>query len=147
MLARIEILVLAVWVGALLAIGYIAAPVLFATLDDRRLAGELAGNMFRIVGWVGLVAAPLLLFRSASTAGIRHWRAWILLAMLVIVATMQFGLQPYMASLKAQGLEAGSDAARQFGMLHGVSSLLYMFNSISGVVLLLMGLQPKAKLT
>ena len=33
------------WVGGLLAIGYIAAPVLFASLGDRQLAGMVAGKL------------------------------------------------------------------------------------------------------
>lgn len=144
MYTRIENLILTIWVGALLAIGYLAAPVLFSGLEDRRLAGELAGNMFRLVGWIGLVAGTVLLWRCFISAGIAHWRAWVLIAMIVLVAVMQFGLQPYMANLKAQGLVAGSDAARQFGMLHGVSSLLYMANSIGGVALVLMGLVPRS---
>ena len=145
MLDRIENLALVLWVGALLSIGYLAAPVLFQNLEDRRLAGELAGVMFRLVGWIGLVAGAGLLIRSALRSGIRHWRAWTLLGMLILVAIMQFGLQPYMADLKAQGLAVGSDAARQFGMLHGVSSLLYLLNSIRGVVLVLFGLVPRAR--
>ena len=36
------------WVGGLLAIGYIAAPVLFASLGDRQLAGMIAGRLFAI---------------------------------------------------------------------------------------------------
>ena len=35
------------WVGGLWAIGYLAAPTLFAELSDRALARQLAGAMFR----------------------------------------------------------------------------------------------------
>jgi hypothetical protein len=44
---------ISLWVGALWAIGYLAAPVLFAMLDDRAMAGRVAGVMFTYVGWVG----------------------------------------------------------------------------------------------
>ena len=49
-------ILLTLWVGSLWAIGYIAAPTLFATLEDRALAGTLAGAMFvrarYLLGWV-----------------------------------------------------------------------------------------------
>jgi len=45
---------ISIWVGGLLAIGYLAAPILFAQLSDRTLAGNLAGAMFSAVAWVGI---------------------------------------------------------------------------------------------
>ena len=54
-LERLENLLLAVWGGTLIGIGYIAAPILFKALDDRALAGNLAGQMFHIIMLEGLV--------------------------------------------------------------------------------------------
>ena len=51
----------ALWVGGLWAIGYLAAPVLFASLGDRQLAGMVAGKLFALIGWVGLGSAAYLL--------------------------------------------------------------------------------------
>ena len=45
------------WVGGLWAIGFIAAPSLFAALKDRVLAGELAGNLFCLMAWAGRACA------------------------------------------------------------------------------------------
>jgi len=39
-------IVITLWVGALWAIGYLAAPTLFHVLDDRALAGKVAGQLF-----------------------------------------------------------------------------------------------------
>ena len=39
----------AAWVGSLLAIGYIAAPVLFSQLADRSMAGTVAGALFSVI--------------------------------------------------------------------------------------------------
>ena len=55
-----ERLIQTVWVGALLTIGYIVAPALFANLDSRD-AGQLAGELAQAV----LVALQLLLGRLA----------------------------------------------------------------------------------
>jgi uncharacterized membrane protein YuzA (DUF378 family) len=143
-LARLENLLLALWVGGLVAIGYISAPVLFINLDDRRMAGALAGEMFSIIGIAGAVIGVVLLlmyFLREQKQSLRQWRFYLLALMLSCVVAITFVVQPYMASLKAEGLVPGSDSAKQFGMMHGVSSILYMVTSIAGVVLLLVGLR------
>jgi hypothetical protein len=40
-----------------------------------------------------------------------------------------------MAELKLSGLVAGSESALRFGRLHGISSVLYLLNSILGLLL------------
>jgi hypothetical protein len=42
-----ERLLLTLWVGSLFAIGYIAVPMAFATLDDVILAGQYIGSRLR----------------------------------------------------------------------------------------------------
>ena len=43
-------ILIALWVGGMWAIGYMAAPVLFASLGDRQLAGMVAGKLFALIG-------------------------------------------------------------------------------------------------
>jgi hypothetical protein len=135
-----EQLLQTLWVGGMLAVGYLAVPILFNSLDDRRLAGELAGHMFSAMSVVGLVCGGALLL-SALIAAKGGWlkvrRVQVLLAMLVLVAVGAFVLQPMMQALKATGLVAGSEAASQFGRLHGISSLLYLVNSLLGIYLVM----------
>jgi len=141
-LKRLEQLVLSLWVGVMVGIGYIAAPVLFSVLDDRKLAGGLAGEMFHIVTLVGLIAGGILLllrYREESVDLFKHWRGLILMLMLLLVAVSFFILQPMIADVKALGIVEGSDAAKKFGMLHGVSSLLYMVTVVSGCILIFAG--------
>jgi len=134
---------LTAWVGGLWAIGYIAAPTLFAMLDDRKLAGMLAGEMFHIINWLGLVCGVFLLLITLKRYG-RIWRFWILAVMLVLVLNNEFVLQPMMAELKAQGLLEGSAAKSQFGMLHGIASILYLITSIMGLALVAAGSKQSA---
>ena len=56
-----EQLLVTLWVGSLWAIGYLAVPILFSTLDDRMLAGMLAGKMFTAVSFIGLGCGTALL--------------------------------------------------------------------------------------
>ncbi|MGE0080305.1 MAG: DUF4149 domain-containing protein [Thiohalomonadaceae bacterium] len=131
-----ERILLTLWVGALWSVGYLAVPVLFAQLDDRMLAGMLAGHMFTLVAWLGLIAGALLamgeLVRSQGRPG---WRFWVLAFMLALVAVGHFGLQPAMAALKVEGLPAGSAQAAQFARLHGFASVLYLLTSLAGLAL------------
>ena len=135
------LITLSLWVGGLWAIGYLVAPVLFATLADRQLAGMLAGKLFALIGWVGLAsAAYLLLFmlirlgRSALKRGV----FWLLVAMLVLTVLSQFGIQPLLAQLKADALprEVMESVLRdRFTTWHGVSSILYLVQSVLGLLL------------
>lgn len=143
-LEGLEQLLLSLWVGIMVGIGYIAAPVLFKVLDDRKLAGSLAGEMFHVVTIIGLVFGGVLLllrYKEESIEFIKQWRGWLLLLMLCMVAVSMFVLQPMIAEVKALGISEGSDNAKKFGMLHGISSLTYMVTVISGILLLFFGLR------
>lgn len=130
---------IALWVGGLWAIGYLAAPVLFASLGDRQLAGIVAGKLFALIGWVGLGSAAYLLIFLVS-----HWRGqvfkravfWLVILMALMVAASQFGIQPLMAQLKADALprEVMESVLRdRFATWHGISSILYMVQSLLGL--------------
>lgn len=141
---RLERLLLSLWVGVMVGVGYIAAPVLFKTLDDRKLAGGLAGEMFYIVMLIGLVIGGILVllrYKDESISFFKQWRGWILLFMLTLVAVSMFVLQPMIVEVKAAGITAGSDNAKTFGMLHGMSSLVYMATVLAGCVLIYCGLR------
>lgn len=137
-----ERLLITLWVGSLWAVGYLAVPVLFKQLADRQLAGMLAGEMFHLVGWIGLVCGGVLLImalrRAHHGAWYRQRRVIVIGLMLVLVAVGMFVLQPMMQELKQAGLVPGSEAAARFGALHGVSSVLYLITSLLGVWLVLM---------
>ena len=54
---------LTLWVGSLWTVGGLVAPLLFAQLADRNLAGNIAGILFTGQTWLGVAcAAYLLLF-------------------------------------------------------------------------------------
>ena len=139
-----ERVLLTLWVGGMWIVGYLVAPSLFVSLADRQLAGQLAGNIFSLMAWLGLACGAGLLLITLIRAGgnwLKAWRVWALVVMLVLVAVGLFVLQPYMQELKAQGLLAGSVQAAEFGRLHGVSSILYLINSLLGLALVVAGLR------
>lgn len=98
-------LAITLWVGGLWAIGFIVAPSLFASLKDRALAGELAGNLFGLIAWVGFACAVWLLAylvvrrgRAALGSGV----FWLVAAMLALGLVGHLGIQPVLAQLKAE---------------------------------------------
>jgi len=136
-------LAITAWVGGLWAIGYLAVPVLFYAQHDRVLAGILAGQMFGLVGYLGMVCGGYLLIQRivlSGQAALRQPAFRILTAMLLLTLAIQFGIQPVMADLKAQAqpLEVMQSAlAERFKMLHGLSSILYLVQSLLGAFLVI----------
>ncbi|MGF6534334.1 hypothetical protein P3T24_006893 [Paraburkholderia sp. GAS33] len=140
---RVFRLLTVIWVGSLLTIGYAVAPVLFTSLD-RAAAGEVAAQLFRIEGVLGVVCGVLLLglanvlIRRGNDA-YRRLR-WLIAGMVVCVLLGYFALQPFMNAIRMAALAAGTDVAHspdamRFGVLHGVSSLFYLIESLLAVAL------------
>lgn len=127
------------WVGGLWAIGYMAAPVLFGSLGDRQLAGLVAGKLFALIGWVGLGAsAYLIIFLLGRWGGqfIKRAVFWLVLLMALMAAAQLFGIQPLMEQLKLDALprEVMESVFRdRFATWHGISSILYMVQSLLGL--------------
>ena len=142
LLPAARLLVTTLWAGSLWTVGYLVAPVLFSTLSDRVLAGSIAGSIFRIEAWLsvgcGLVLLVMVVFDDASRE--RRSLLRLIVVMLLSVVVGYFGLQPWMAALREAAGPSGvmEGAARtQFGILHGVASLIYLFQSVLALVLVL----------
>lgn len=131
------------WIGGLWVIGYLVAPVLFANLGDRQLAGMVAGKLFALIGWIGLGAAAYLCAFLLARYGLRALRAtglWLVLLMAALAAAQLFGIQPLMEQLKlaAVAQEAMASVTRdRFATWHGISSIVYLIQSLLGLWLLL----------
>ncbi len=129
------------WVGSLWAIGYLAAPTLFYNLDDRVMAGFLAGRMFTWVALLGMACATwLLLFRLSrfGAGALKQAFFWLALVMLLLTLAQHFGIQPIMQQLKDQALPQDvmqSLFRDRFQAWHGVSSVVYLIESLLGLAL------------
>lgn len=150
---RVFRLLATVWCGSQWTVGYLVAPILFATLNDRTVAGTLAGAMFRAEAWLGVICGAILLpmaNRFGRRAGLitatgrnHYYRRlrWIVAGMLVCVALGYFALQPWMNEFRRLAEAAGTDVghsayATNFGILHGVSSVFYGVQSLLGLILI-----------
>ena len=134
-------IVVVAWVGSLLSLGAIAAPVLFSALDDKQLAGLLAGKMFTVGAWVGIVAGIYLLIYCFARDGVRAfktWFFWLVLIMWLLTLAGQFGIQPILQNLKDQALPLSvmqSVFADRFSQWHGISRILWIIQALLGIVL------------
>ncbi|CAB3787194.1 DUF4149 domain-containing protein [Pararobbsia alpina] len=135
-----------IWVGSLLTTGYIVAPTLFSLLS-RTEAGDVAASLFRTQGFLSIVCGLVLLVianrairLAAGGQGVQTLRRARRLVVAMIVCTLlgYFALQPWMNSLRLAAQAAGTDVghsafATRFGILHGVSSVFYLIESLLGV--------------
>jgi hypothetical protein len=134
----------ALWAGGLWVTGFVVAPLLFARLEDRALAGLIAGWLFSVMAWVGIAcAAYLILYRltRAGGAAFRQGVLWTVVLMLALTCAGEFGVQPIMAALKEQALpqQVMSSLLRdRFAAWHGVASVLHVILSLLGAVLVIL---------
>lgn len=131
------------WVGGLWAIGYIAAPVLFWRLHgNTQLAGNLAGAMFIVMSWVGVACGFYLLIHRLVRYGgsaLKQGFFWAALVMVLLTLAGYFGIQPIIDGIKSQALpkEVMQSVFRdRFARWHGIASVVYLIESLLGLVLL-----------
>ena len=143
LLSRSRIVLVTFWAGSLWTVGYVIAPLLFATLTDRSQAGTLAGLFFKAEAWISLVCGALLLAMlwADKENSSRNLLIKLVIGMMVCTVIGFFGLQPFMAELRSIAAQSGGvmdDAIRsRFGWLHGAASAIYLVQSVLAFVLVL----------
>lgn len=139
---RAFLILTGLWVGSLFTVGYLVVPAIFANLQDRQVAGMIAAAIFQAEAYVSVVVcvALLLLANALIKRKLDDYRSirWITLALLLISALTCFGIIPYMDGLRKEALLLGipvmaSPSAALFGRLHGISSGLFLIQSVLGL--------------
>jgi len=141
---KLALIVVTFWVGALWAIGGLAAPTLFKVIPTSYLAGQVAGKMFTLVAYVGMASAIYLVVHRFARSGVGAFKEsffWIVITMLVITLLGHFGIQPVIAEIKSQAavpadLMQGMFADR-FRTWHGIASIAYLVECLLGIALVL----------
>jgi hypothetical protein len=130
--SRVAAVVLTLWAGSLWTICAIAAPAAFAVLE-RPAAGRLAATLFRIETWLGFGCA-MLLFAVAfvhKPLAARVGPPWLIAATAAAPLLSDLVLSPLMAAARA-----ANDMGR-FGLLHGVSAVLFVAAAVGALLLVL----------
>ncbi len=139
---KFSLIIITLWVGALWSAGA-AAYVLFDSLQDKQLAGQLAGKFFNYVSYLGLFSAFYLLIHSLlrfGTVALKQGFFWAVFVMLLLVLAGHFGIQPLLAQLKADAFPSDvmqSVFANRFRTWHGVASIAYMLQCLLGFIVVL----------
>ena len=137
-----RLLVAALWAGALWVLGYIAAPAVFGSAQGP-VAGDIVGAFLRRLAWISMACAALMLVLVQVSkdleAGRRRFLQLLVLAMLACALVMYVGLQPAMAQMREAAGPLGIRASplwTKFAILHGVSQLFHLIESVLAAVLL-----------
>jgi hypothetical protein len=121
---------IAVWLGGLLALGAIAAPVVFSTIAMPASADAMT-LVFRRFDSVAMACAALVLASEATRALVRlpfatvdHVRAGASVVAAAVAVFEGVSVSPRIASLHAGGAIRGmGDAGMQLARLHDVAEL------------------------
>jgi uncharacterized protein DUF4149 len=130
---RVAAVLLTLWAGSLWTVCAIAAPVAFAVLADRHAAGRVAATLFAIETWLGASCA-LMLFAAAvvhKPLALRLAPSWLVAATAAAPLISELVLSPMMTAARA-----ANDMSR-FGMLHGVSAVLFIAAALGALLLVL----------
>ncbi len=142
MLRKLSWVVITFWVGSLWMTG-LSASILFDTIQDRQLAGEVAGHLFSTVSYIAYASGVFLLIQDwleNKAAAFKQSYFWIVLAMFLLAFIGHFGIQAHLVQLKAMAYPTNvmqSEYATQFSTWHGVSGAVYLLECVLGLALVL----------
>ncbi|MDY0329071.1 MAG: DUF4149 domain-containing protein [Thiomonas sp.] len=114
----------ALWLGGMVAVGFIGAPTAFATVPEKLLAAAVASRMFYIMAIVAIVCGVLIaaLERFAAKAAMP---ADLLLPLggIFFAVLGEFGVVPRL-------LQAAYSHSPQAGMWHGIASAVFVLQAL-----------------
>jgi uncharacterized protein DUF4149 len=116
---------LVLWAGSLWSLALWVAPTLFFQQSDRRLAGVLAGRLFSIETYLGILVAVLALVLPG------RGKMLALYGSVLLLSINEWGLKRLMTAAHAHGTALGLT----FGAWHGLSAALYVLACL-GVLLI-----------
>jgi hypothetical protein len=144
LLDAVQAIAVTLWVGALWTSGLLVAPMLFRLLEDRALAGSIAGSLFGTTTLIGIACGACILivwfFRQRGQTPHHHFPAWLVVAMLALALIGEYGIAPVLAGLRElaypqpvmQTAFGGS-----FARWHMVAGILYLVQSLLGAGLVI----------
>jgi uncharacterized membrane protein len=155
LLRVVRLLALVVWVGGLVFFAFVVAPVAFSVLPSTHVAGTVVAGTLAVLSWMALACGMLLVVscaglwvRVSQSRRLLVAELWLVLAMLLTSAVVQFRIVPRM---ERDRIAAGGDvdaapkpdpARLDFERLHPISEKLEGAVLLMGLaVVVLVGLE------
>jgi hypothetical protein len=140
----VQLVTLALWIGAGAFFSFAVAPALFATLPSRTMAGAVVGRTLPILFYLGIVVGAIIVALQAGSGrgALRDVRALCGCLIVAACAVAQFVIGHRIDRLRSDiggSIEslAVDDARRvAFGRLHGMSVAWLGLAMLAGLVAL-----------
>lgn len=136
---RLFMLTAGILFGGLITVGFLVTPTLFSFLDDKQVAGMIAGQIFKNTSFFCLLLSLLLLILANRLIkkGYSSYKSlrWLLICVVCLTLAGTFFIQPMMEDLRELALSQGapvmlSPFAQQFSRLHQASSVMFTIEVI-----------------
>ncbi|QMT39571.1 DUF4149 domain-containing protein [Neisseria shayeganii] len=138
--SKLLVFLMCLWFGAYILAGYGVAPLLFQQLPQQQ-AGYLAGVLFDVVNYAGLLVWGLVYLAGRSAQGHRYERSHtgkIVAFTWLLLAASQFLITPVIKALREKQTYWLHDwVGGSFAAWHGTSSSIYLLVSLITLFLLL----------
>ena len=120
--------------------GFVVVPMLFANLPTPAMAGNMAGKLFAMQGWLAVGCGLLLLFAARTEDGVGSSLDWRGGALLFVIAGMLLAL------LSEFAVGPRILARENLQLWHSVGSAIYVLQWLcAGVVLWKVAGRPQNK--
>jgi hypothetical protein len=130
------------WIGGLWVVGFVAYE-LFKMIPEAQLAGNIAGQLFKMMDYVGMASSIYLLIQRVyqyGTNALKQGFFWLILLMLILILVSHLGINPLLEKFKLEAMPKDvmeSVFADRFSTWHGISSIAYLLECFLGVFAIL----------
>ena len=135
MRSLLETIAIVAWLGSLTVVGYLVAPVLFQNLPKMK-AGDIAGQLFHLVSYIGIISAAVLICSGSIKQGLRGFlgslKGFFISIALLCTIINEWLITPVIVALKTNGKNMlYQQFGGSFAQWHGVSQIIYLMTAIS----------------
>ena len=141
-LENLAVITATFWIGGLWVLGIVAYE-LFKIIPEAQLAGNIAGQLFKMMAYVGMASSIYLLIQRVyqyGTNALKHGFFWLVLLMLVLILVSHLGINPLVEKFKLEAMPKDvmeSVFADRFSTWHGISNIAYLLECFLGVFAIL----------
>lgn len=141
-LENLAVITATFWIGGLWTVGVVAYS-LFKIIPEAQLAGNIAGQLFQIMAYVGMTSSIFILMQRVyqyGTQALKQGFFWLIVFMLILILISHLGISPLLEKFKLDAMPKDvmeSVFADRFATWHGISSIAYLIECFLGIFAIL----------